>query len=227
MAKTTSRSTLVLVLLAFASPVFAADKYPDVSDDGLERVKSKSMDAVYWQQDATLDGYTRIKIDECQVEFKKNWLRNQNSQRTGLRKVTAEDMERIGAKLSKEFTKVFTKELQENGNYEIVQSAGEDVLLLKPTITDLDVRAPDLKTPGRSTSFVTSAGEMTLSMELYDSATNSLIGRVIDRARARDIGTIQVSNSVTNKTEADRILRRWAALLREALGESKAAVKAE
>ena len=60
---------------------------------------------------------------------------------------------------------------------------------------------------------------MTLYMELFDSATKSLIGRAIDNRQGMDTGGFQVSNTVTNRAEADRILRAWASTLREALDE--------
>ena len=59
---------------------------------------------------------------------------------------------------------------------------------------------------------------MTLYMELYDGATQDIIARVID-PEAMDDGMIQWSNSVSNRAEADRILRRWAKLLNEHLAE--------
>ena len=63
---------------------------------------------------------------------------------------------------------------------------------------------------------------MTLRMDLVDSSTQALIGRVIDRQRARNNMSMQVTNSVTNRAEADRMLRRWADILRDALDEARA-----
>jgi hypothetical protein len=130
-------------------------------------------------------------------------------------------MERARQDLSQRFVYVFTQELQEKGDYEVVAEAGEDVLLLRPEIIDLDVYAPDIKSPGRNTTYTTSAGRMTLKMDLLDSATESLIGRAIDRRRAREDSFGRMSNSVTNRAEADRMLRRWARILRDALDNQR------
>ena len=63
----------------------------------------------------------------------------------------------------------------------MVEDAGEDVLIAKPAIVDLDVIAPDLQTAQRSKTYSESAGEMTLVLELYDSLTHDKIVTVRDR----------------------------------------------
>ncbi len=205
----------VIVGLSFAVSGFA-QKYPDITVEGLPRVKHKRLDAAYWHLDATLAGYTKVIIELPEVSFRKNWQRDQNRNR-GSNRVTADYMEDVREDLARRFVEIFSKELQEKGNYQIVSEPGEEVLLLKPEIIDLDVHAPDLKSPMRSTTYTTSAGRMTLKMDLVDSETQSLIGRVIDRRRAREDSFGRISNSVTNRAEVDRMLRRWAGILRDAM----------
>jgi len=65
---------------------------------------------------------------------------------------------------------------------------------------------------------VQSAGAMTLYMELYDSASSTLIARVVDPQA--DDGLAHMANRVTNKAAADVILRHWAELLAKRLGEA-------
>jgi hypothetical protein len=150
-------------------------------------------------------------------------MRDQNRSRASLsNKVSQSDMDKISQALSKEFTVIFTEQLQEKGEYEIVDSAGDDVLTLRPAIVDLDVTAPDISSANMSRTYVTSAGQMTLYLELIDSATGDVIGKAVDRQHARrNSGQISYSNRVTNKAEADRILRRWASLLRDALDDAQ------
>jgi hypothetical protein len=57
----------------------------------------------------------------------------------------------------------------EEDRYAVVDEAGEDVLLIRPAIINLDVNAPDTPQAGRSMTYVASAGEMTLYLEAYDS----------------------------------------------------------
>jgi hypothetical protein len=204
---------------AWQAPLLAQADLPATTEDGLTKLESKRVDVLYWRPGASLAPYKRIALLDCQVSFRKDWQEDQNSERRGVERVTAEDMERIQTLLAEEFRKEFTRELQERGGYEIVDVVGEDVLVLRPAIVNLDVAAPDLPTASRTRSFVASPGQMTLYMELFDSATKSLIGRAIDNRQGMDTGGFQISNSVTNRAEADRILRAWATTLREALDD--------
>jgi hypothetical protein len=197
----------------------AQDNQPATTADGLEQIAADKVDAVYRLPGATLVPYERIAILEPFVAFRKDWQRDQNRDRPGTNRVSVADMERIKSMLSQEFRTAFTKVLEEGG-YDIVDVAADDVLVLRPAIVNLDVAAPDLQSPGGGGTFVTSAGSMTLYMELYDSATSQLIGRVVDSRRAVDRGTIHISSSVSNRAEAVRMFTRWATLLREALDEN-------
>lgn len=96
---------------------------------------------------------------------------------------------------------------------------GEDVLVLRPTIIDLDATVPDIQSAGRSYPLSESSGAMTLHLDLYDSISGQVLARVVDRGSSRSGSRIQWQNSVTNKVDADRMLRRWASALRERLDE--------
>lgn len=49
--------------------------------------------------------------------------------------------------------------------------------------------------------------------------TGQLLAKAIDRRSDPGMGCIEWRNGVSNKAEADRILRRWAKALRERLDE--------
>ena len=203
--------------LLLAQSGFSDDKYPDVTTDGLSRAESKKLDAVYWLPEANLTGYTKIMIADCEVSFRKHWQRDQNRDRRLSERVDAKDMDRIRLDMAKRFKEIFTTALEEEGAFEIVDSIGDDVLLLQPKIVDLDLYAPDVNAPTRTRFFTTSAGRMTLEMNLKDSSTQAVIGRVIDRRRAREDSVAQIANSVTNRVEMDRVMRRWARILSDSL----------
>jgi hypothetical protein len=124
-------------------------------------------------------------------------------------------------RLAAEFKKVFTDELQGNGGYAVVNEAAPDVLVLRPALLNVEVNAPDVMTAGIEHTVVRSAGQMTLYLELWDAATNTLLARVMD-AEADPDTMAQMGGSVTNKAAADRILRSWAKELRERLDDVKA-----
>ena len=112
---------------------------------------------------------------------------------------------------------MFTEELEKGGysvvDYDDVDNTAQDLLVLRPGIINLDVAAPDTQSPGMSRTYTTSTGSMTLVLEFYDSVTSALLGRVMDEKAVRDQGYMSVSNSVTNKSDADRLMRKWAKLL--------------
>ena len=191
------------------------DELPAVSHDGLELRKGKAA-VVYVRPGVDFSGYRRFAILECPVAFSKDWERERKS---GAARVSQKDMDEMKADLSAEFLKIFTDELQNKGGYQIVTTGAEDVLILRPAIIDLEVSVPDSMSAGRSYTLSESAGGMTLYLEIFDSVTGQILARAIDRQEDRGTGRIQWQNSVTNKAEADRMLRRWASALRERLDE--------
>ena len=205
--------------LALACPqgLFAAEPPPEVSKEGLHLTKKTKTRLVYLKPGATFTQYNRVAILDCYVEFAKNWQRDyNNSQRDPARRVRDSDIERAKKELSEQFKKVFTEELQTKGGYQVVDSAAPDVLLLRPALINIEVSAPDLMAPGRSVTFVQSSGQMTIYLELWDSATNTILARVMDAQVDPDIYR-QRSSSVSNRAAADWIMKRWAQEFRERL----------
>ena len=69
-------------------------------------------------------------------------------------------------------------------------------------------------------SYTTSEGSMSLYLEVYDSVSGEILGRVLDRKTATDSNHLEWTNSVTNAREAKRILVRWGQTLRSMLDEA-------
>jgi hypothetical protein len=63
-------------------------------------------------------------------------------------------------------------------------------------------------------------------MELLDGVSGELLYRVIDPEAAGN-EMWEVRNKVTNKADADRVLKRWATLLNDHLAKVQAADKAK
>jgi len=209
---------LAMVILAVPNAAMAKEKLPEVDKDGLHLVKHSKVRIAYVKPGATFDKYSKVKMLDCFVQFRKNWERDYNMDVIGLEgRVTDKDAEEIKKRLAKEFNEEFAKVLEKRG-YPVVDDIGPDVLLLRPAIINLDVTAPDLMTPDMRTALVSSAGSMTLYMEFYDSATSELLARVVD-PREDNGFMAQMANEVTNKAAADRIISRWADLLAGHLAE--------
>jgi hypothetical protein len=177
----------------------------EVTHDGLELVSNSKLERAWVKPGVDFSQYTEVSLLDCFVSFKRNWRMSHSGVRT-------RDMERITSALSDEFRKIFTEEL-ENGGYPVVADSNDHVLLVRPAIIDLDVAAPQTNSAGRSDSFTASPGVMTLVIELYDSVSNEILARAIDRRRARNVGNIQWTTAGTNRDAARKILKRWANLL--------------
>lgn len=220
-----SLSLALLFSLALSAPVLAKDKkddaLPKVDKDGLHLQENTKARAVYALPGASLAQYDEVWLVDCYVQFADNWQRNYNLNEISLQgQVSNKDMEEMKTKIAAEFNKVFTKVLTEN-NHPVVTTAGKNVLVVRPAIINLDPTAPDLEM-GWQTTVASSAGSMTLYMELYDSTTNTLLARIIDPQYDEE-AIAQRMNSVTNMAAADRILTKWAKALSEHLGSAQKA----
>lgn len=226
--KTHTASLIISILLVAtlsAAPVWAKKDLPAVNDDGMELIKDTKSTTIYADPGADLGIYKRIWLADASVSFKKNWQRDQNRSKRGADTVRDSDVERIKEDTATLFREVFTAELVDGG-YELVEQAGEDVLIVKPAIVDLDVVAPDLISPGRTYKYSESAGEMTLNLELYDSLTNDMIVKTRDRKRDYDHGYLEWRTKVSNRSDAKRMMTSWAKAFRESLDDAKASVTA-
>ena len=210
--------TFIYVSLLTICPFSVAqDTASTTTIDGLQLIENTKLTIVYAQPGVDFGQYKQIYLDDAYIAFKKNWQRNQN--RAQLNRVSSDDMLKMKSELSTLFREVFSKTL-EDGGYELVSERAEDVLLIKPSIINLDVVAPDTASVNRSHSYAESAGEMTLYMELYDSVTDDLIAKALDRQLDRRTGFFQWQTQVSNRAAANRILQVWANVLKEGLDDA-------
>ena len=220
---TTIFASFLITSLA-AMPVSAKKSLPAINEEGMELIEDTRMTTIYADPGTDLGIYNRIMLADATVAFKKNWQRDQNrSTRSSSMRVKDSDMERIKEDVATLFREVFTQELIDGG-YELVDEPGEDVLLARPAIVDLDVIAPDLRSAQRVSTYSESAGEMTLNLELFDSLTNDKIVTARDRKRDFQRGYVEWRTSVSNRATARRMMSAWAKAFRESLDEAKESV---
>ena len=150
------------LLVAVAPATLAEDKAKDKADTAQERtfdnlvaVEGAAVNMAFIDPDADFSVFKRVAILEPLVAFRSNWQRDQNRSRS--RNVSARDMERIKDDVATQFERVFAERLEAAG-YEVVEVGGDDVLVLRPAIIDLDITAPDTRSAGRSRNFTASAG---------------------------------------------------------------------
>jgi hypothetical protein len=208
---------LLAALTAVAPPGFSAAKeLPKTTEDGLELKKQTKQRVVYARPGASFAQYKQFGLADCYIEFSKTWMEDYNrSVRELSRKISESDLVEVRKDLATQFRKIFSQVLTEGG-YTVSETTGPDVLLLRPALVNIAVTAPDLKTPGRTDVYASSAGQMTLYLELRDSSTNTILGRVMD-ARSDSDFVGQRMSSVDNRAAADQLMRAWAEELRKKL----------
>jgi hypothetical protein len=215
-------SMLILAVVPFTTIAKNKAEIPEYTVEGLKLVPGTKDIAYVWAEEgADLSQYERIYLVEPGVAFKKNWQRDQNRSSVDLgSRVKTSDVERIKAKVKELFVEVFTEELAAGG-YTMAEERAEDVLIVRPAILDLYITAPDIQSAGRSASFTTSAGSMTLYLELYDSVTDDLLAKALDPTSDRDNGMMQWQTGVANRAMAKRMMKPWAVALREGLDRAR------
>lgn len=193
----------------------AQDEAAETTWDGLVVVEDAELAAAYINPSADFSVFQRVAILEPLVAFRSNWQRDQNRSRS--RNIRASDIERIKEDVAALFKTEFEERLEAAG-YDIVNIADDDVLILRPAIIDLDIAAAEVRgDSGRSRTYTTSASAATLYIELFDSLSNDLLGRAIDRRAAGRGGFATRSNRVTNRADARRVFAVWADTLIEFL----------
>ena len=214
------RHQVIVLLLFLLIPLTGQAQEEDatVTYDGLVLVEDTDVHAAFINPEADFSVFRRVAILPALVAFRSDWQQRQN-RGSRSRNVRASDAERIKEDVADLLKDVFVEQLEAAG-YEVVNYEDDDVLILRPTILDLDVTAPDTRSAGRSRTYTATTGAATLLLELFDSTTGDIVGRAVDRRSAgRSGGFATRSNRVTNRSDARREFRVWADKLIEFLDQ--------
>jgi hypothetical protein len=208
-----NRQTLfVLSMAALGAAGSTASFYAAsaVTPDGLVSVESRRLDEVYLRPNADLAAYHKVIIDPAQVAMRPGWLKSVNAGKDITRWLVPGDQERIVETAASTMNDTVTEVFKGRG-YEIVTTAGPGVMRLVPSVAELDVYAPDVPSPGIQNYFTKNeAGTATLRLEARDAVTGAILGRVVDRSTAREIGRINRTTSVSNVLWFQAMFRQWA-----------------
>ena len=189
---------------------------PEFSEDGLKLVKSSRNTAVYKKEGVDLSQFSRIVIAESTAAFKENWQRDYNrNQRVMSARITDAEIQKAQTDVALMMDELFKEEFRKLEGFDEEGNIVEGTLLLRPSIINLSVNAPDKQAATRSRTFTDSAGEATLFLEVYDAKNAKLLGRVIDRKEDRGTGFYTWTTSVSNRADVRRAIRSWATQLRE------------
>jgi hypothetical protein len=210
-------AALGFAMLVATPPALAQDATAS-NWDGLVEVNARRLDTAFLLPGADFRPYTKVFLDEPEVAFRNNWMRDMNRSRSTGRRVTESDAQRILADVGTSTRDIFTRAFTDAG-FEVVTKPSEDALRVRVGIVDLFVNAPDTMSAGRSRTFTTNAGEATLVLEARDSLTNALLARVVERRETR--GLPGQTNRVTNTQEFRTLASNWARIAASGLNGLK------
>ena len=213
-------STLALLTLMATAPYCIADEpggSPADTTGGLQLVPgSGDIDQVWMKPGVDLSRYRSVYLVEPAVAFRKNWLRDQNRGHPSMR-VKPSDMEDIADDMKALFTEVFTETLLAGG-FTFSEVRDHDVLIIKPAILKLDINAPDVQVPNVTDVLTSTAGSMTLYMELYDSVSEELLVKVVDPTADPEAGVGHWQRKVANRAAFERMMKPVAEALASGFG---------
>jgi hypothetical protein len=209
------RAAVLICVAAIGACATPSSKKPPAEWDGLARRDVKGLDNVYVRPNVEFPPYKTVMIDPVQVEFSKDW--DPNDTRDISRRLDAQDLQNIKNEVAKLFRASFADELTKGG-YPLIDQPQADTMRVMPAIINLYINAPDTMSAGRSRTYTTEAGHMTLVMEIRDGPTGQLLARVVDARTAGGMGGYMTwTNSTTNRADAQVEFDDWAKRLRNAL----------
>jgi len=216
----------LLLLPMIAAGLFACATQPtlqtgpdaEITFDGLTRLDSTIMDAVWIREDLDLSQYSKIVLLGAGIQYRP--VSGPESGSTRNRMSTSTDSEfPLSDEAKERFREVvgqaFRDELAKSDSYEIVERPGRDVLAVTGGLFDVVSNVPP-QAAGRGDIYLSRVGEATLVLELRDSMSGAILARAVDR-RAAEPTTAMRMSTVTNWSEARRLANRWAILLRNGL----------
>jgi len=212
------------LLLAFCAALLAgcASTRPTPAQewDGLVLRPGTRLDAVFVRPDAELVAYRSVLLDPVQISFSANWDPNRG-RRSQAGQLDAADVAAIKDRLAALFQDTFRDELA-RGGYTLADAPGADTLRVTPAIINLLITAPADASIGRSRTYTSNTGRMTLVVELRDSVTGEVLARAVDTRSGRGGGQMTWTNRVTNTADARQAIGIWASALRRGLDEMNA-----
>jgi hypothetical protein len=190
-----------------------------VTADGLVQVRTSGVGGAYVKPGARLGSYSKVMIDPVEISYKRT-PRSGSGRGPGAGDANFALDEKEMADLQRLFQQSFETEFSRSEVFEVVSEPGPDVLRVSGWIVDLVVRAPRARA-GSDKTYIRSAGEMTLVLDVRDSQTQAPLARIADRRAVQPGGGYELyeSNTVSITAELRRVFTRWARFLREGLDD--------
>ncbi len=188
-----------------ATPTKAAD---ELSYDGLQRRDTKVFEHLWVRKYFDVRSYKKIIFKAPHIEYRP------------VMKGSGDDAagfplnQRQKDSLFEIVNRAFQSELAKSTKFTLTTEPGPDVLIIRGDLLDVVSFVPPAASGKGDLLSVADIGEATLNMELYDSISDAIVVRALERVSAKhDAGT-----PPTTAAEAvQRTATQWATILRERL----------
>jgi hypothetical protein len=203
------RTSLLIALCAFIGmSASAASPTDELSYDGLTRRDSKVFEHLWVRKYFDVRSYHKIIFKSPHIEYRPV-MKGQTGAEAGVALT-----QRQKDSLYDILNKAFQSELAKSKFFQLTTEPGPDVLLIRGDLLDVVSHVPANASGKNDLLQVAEVGEATLVMELYDSESDSIMVRAIERVTAkRDPGAAPS----TAAEAVQRTATQWASTLRERL----------
>ena len=210
-------TALVLNACTTGTPEVQTGDDAEVIMDTLHRVDNSRVQLAYVDPDVDLAKYNKVLVRPLGVNKIEIKQPSQSGSVAGRRDWALTDQDKVA--LQTMYQEAMVKQLEEKGGYEVVDTAGDDVLEIAAMITGIAPTGPKddnrSRPAGRNQVYTDGAGSIAVAVVYGDSETGEVIGLAKDvRVSNRHWGA---KNSGSKIAEVRRIFTSWAASIREGL----------
>lgn len=207
--KSINRHSLKLLGIAalavvFSSQVTAATKAELLfaEKNNLTEVRYKPFDKVFQSANVNFTQYKKVYIEDATASFSRYWISEHR------RDVTRNYKEKTLQRYAKMLTSTLTEELAKVSNFVLVDSAENADLIIKPSLENLNIFAPD---DSFNKSLVFRAGVAELNIIMIDAKTQTVVANIIDSHQTRETTASQPQRAtrLTNTHDFKRLMQRW------------------
>ena len=201
------RTSLLIALCAFIGvSANAAAPTDELSYDGLQRRDSKVFEHLWVRKYFDVRSYHKVIFKSPHIEYRPV-MKGQTGAEAGVALT-----QRQKDSLYDILNKAFQSELAKSKFFQLTTEPGPDVLLIRGDLLDVVSHVPADASGKNDLLQVAEVGEATLVMELYDSESDSIMVRAIERVTAkRDPGAAPS----TAAEAVQQTATQWASILRE------------
>ncbi|WP_111642169.1 hypothetical protein [Marinimicrobium alkaliphilum] len=198
--------TLTLLVLLALSACSTTPSY-DKADASLQATnETGNFGAVLLRHGEPLPTFTRVYVEEVPVELSRQWLSSHRSN------YSRSDVERIERDYGERLRTALRNGLTDQTEVEVVDSADEADVVLRPHLRKLNIYAPDLMQPATRYYYSDQMGNATLDLYLVHPRNGNVLAQFVDHreVRAGIIFRGERATRGTNLRYFGRTMDRWA-----------------